>query len=51
MKEYFKRLKQKLTIKKIDKKQPMNAWTFVILLNLIGFFGFFLLKINGISLR
>ena len=51
MKEYFKRLKQKLSIKKIDKIQPMNAWTFVILLNLIGFLGFFLLKINGISLR
>ena len=50
MKNYMKRLKAKLKIKKLDSDQPINAWLFVLVLNLVGFIGYFYLKINNIHL-
>ena len=50
MSNYIKRLKDKIKIKKLDSKQPIGAWIFVILLNLIGFACYFYLKINDFQL-
>ena len=50
MTNYIERLKNKIKIKKFDSKQPIGAWLFVILLNMIGFAGYFYLKINNIQL-
>ena len=50
MANYIERLKNKIKIKKIESKQPLGAWIFVILLNLVGFAGYFYLKINNIQL-
>tara|TARA_B100001121_G_scaffold6451_1_gene5494 strand:+ start:429 stop:590 length:162 start_codon:yes stop_codon:yes gene_type:complete len=49
-KNYFYRLKEKLSIKKIDSEQPKGAWIFVITLNIIGFLGYFILNSYGINL-
>ena len=49
-KNYFYKLKEKLSIKKFDSKQPKGAWIFVITLNIIGFLGYFILNFYGISL-
>ena len=51
MTKYIERLKNKIKIKKIDPKQPLGAWIFVIILNIVGFAGYFYLKINHIQLR
>ena len=50
MTNYIERLKAKLKIKKLDSDQPINAWLFVIILNFVGFAGYFYLKINDINL-
>tara|TARA_B100000945_G_scaffold148670_1_gene119109 strand:- start:217 stop:375 length:159 start_codon:yes stop_codon:yes gene_type:complete len=50
MANYINRLKNKLKIKKLDSEQPIKAWIFVIFLNLVGFAGYFYLKINNIHL-
>ena len=50
MTKYIERLKNKLKIKKIDQNQPVKAWIFVLILNFIGFAGYFYLKINNIQL-
>ena len=50
MVNYVERLKNKLKIKKFDSDQPIKAWIFVLLLNLVGFAGYFYLKINNIQL-
>ena len=50
MANYIERLKEKLRIKKLDSDQPINAWIFVLILNLIGFAGYFYLKVNDINL-
>ena len=50
MTNYIERLKAKLKIKKLDSDQPINAWLFVFVLNLVGFAGYFYLKINNIHL-
>ncbi len=50
MANYIERLKTKLKIKKIDPDQPINAWIFVLVLNIVGFAGYFYLKINNIQL-
>jgi len=49
-KNYFYKLKEKFRIKKIDSEQPRETWIFVIILNIIGFLGFFVLKFYGINL-
>ena len=51
MPKYIERLKNKLKFRKLDSKQPVKAWIFVILLNLIGFSGFIYLKLNNIHLN
>ena len=50
MAKYIERLKNKIKIKKFDSKQPIGAWIFVILLNIVGFAGYFYLKMNHIQL-
>ena len=50
MANYIERLKEKLKIKKFDPDQPTNAWLFVFILNIVGFAGYFYLKINDIHL-
>ena len=50
MDNYIERLKNRIKIKKFDSKQPIGAWIFVLVLNLIGFAGYFYLKINHIQL-
>ena len=50
MAKYIERLKDKIKIKKLDSKQPLGAWLFVLILNMIGFAGYFYLKINHIQI-
>ena len=50
MTNYIKRLKNKISIKKFESNQPIGAWIFVIVLNLVGFAGYYYLKINHIQL-
>ena len=50
MSNYREKLKAKLKIKKLDSDQPIKAWLFVLLLNVVGFAGYFYLKINNIHL-
>ena len=50
MEKFIERLKTKLKIKKIDPDQPIKTWLFVLMLNIIGFAGYFYLKINNIHL-
>ena len=50
MPKYIERLRDKLKIKKFNSKQPLGAWIFVLILNIVGFTGYFYLKINHIQL-
>ena len=50
MAKYIERLKDKIKIKKFDSNQPIGAWIFVLILNIVGFAGYFYLKINNIQL-
>ena len=50
MPNYLERLKNKLKIKKFDSNQPIKAWLFVFLLNIVGFIGYIYLKANNIHL-
>ena len=50
MNNYIDRLKNKIRIKKFDSNQPVGAWIFVLVLNIVGFAGYFYLKINNIQL-
>jgi len=50
MVNYIERLKNKIKIKRFESDQPIGAWIFVLVLNLIGFAGYFYLKINHIQL-
>ena len=50
MSNYIERLKNKIKIKKFDSKQPVGAWIFVFVLNIVGFAGYFYLKVNHIQL-
>ena len=36
MAKYIERLKDKVKIKKIDYNQPIGAWIFVVVLNIVG---------------
>ena len=51
MAKYIERLKDKIKIKKLDSNQPIGAWIFVVILNVVGFAGYSYLKINHIELR
>ncbi len=50
MGNFIERLKNKMKLKKFDSQQPIGTWIFVILLNIVGFAGYFYLKINHIQL-
>ena len=50
MANYIEKLKNKLKIKKFDSDQPIGAWVFVLLLNIVGFAGYFYVKLNNIDL-
>ena len=50
MANFIQRLKSKLKIKKIDSNQPIKAWLFVLILNIVGFAGYFYVKLNNIHL-
>ena len=50
MGNYINRLKNKLKINKLDSNQPIKAWLFVLILNMVGFAGYFYLKLNDIHL-
>jgi len=50
MPNYIERLKDKFKIKKLDSNQPTGAWIFVLLLNIVGFAGYFYFKLNNIQL-
>ena len=50
MGNYVERLKTKLKIKKLDPEQPINAWLFVLILNIVGFAGYIYLKAHDIHL-
>ena len=50
MANYIERLKNKIKLKKLDSDQPIGAWIFVVLLNIVGFAGYFYLKINNSQL-
>jgi len=50
MANYIERLKDKFKIKKFESDQPIGAWVFVVLLNIVGFAGYFYLKINHLEL-
>ena len=50
MAKYIDRLKDKIQIKKFDSNQPIGAWIFVIVLNIVGFTGYIYLKVNHIEL-
>jgi len=50
MANYIERLKDKVKIKKFDSDQPIGAWIFVIILNIVGFAGYIYLKVNHIQL-
>ena len=50
MAKYIERLKNKIKIKKFDSDQPIGAWIFVVILNILGFAGYIYLKINHIQL-
>ena len=46
MAKYIERLNDKIKIKKFDSSQPIGAWIFVVMLNLVGFAGYFYFKVN-----
>ena len=50
MAKYIEKLKDKIKIKKLESNQPIGAWIFVVILNILGFAGYFYLKINHIGL-
>ena len=50
MAKYIERLKDKVKIKKFDSNQPIGAWVFVVVLNIVGFAGYYYLKVNHIQL-
>ena len=50
MTNFIERLKTKLKIKKLDSDQPIKAWLFVLILNIVGFAGYLYLKVNNIHL-
>ena len=45
----FSRFRENIKLKKIESKQPLKLWSFVIILNIIGFGGFLILNIYNIG--
>ena len=50
MAKFIEKLKEKIRIKKFNSDQPIGAWVFVLLLNIVGFAGYFYMKLNNINL-
>ena len=50
MANFIEKLKNKFKVKKFDSDQPIGAWVFVLLLNIVGFAGYFYMKLNNINL-
>ena len=50
MANFIEKLKNKLKIKKFHSDQPIGAWVFVLLLNIVGFAGYFYMKLNNINI-
>ena len=50
MAKYIERLKEKVKIKEFDSNQPIGVWIFILILNIVGFAGYFYLKVNHIEL-
>tara|TARA_Y100000741_G_scaffold350089_1_gene319868 strand:- start:197 stop:355 length:159 start_codon:yes stop_codon:yes gene_type:complete len=50
MANYIERLKAKFKIKQFDSDQPIKAWLFVLILNIVGFAGYFYFQIKDIHL-
>ena len=50
MANFIEKLKNKLKIKEFDSDQPIGAWVFVLLLNIVGFAGYFYMKLNNMHL-
>ena len=48
-KNYLHKLKEKFVLKKIDSKQPIGTWIFVIILNIFAFIGYFVFNLYGIN--
>ena len=49
IKDFVGRFKKKFEIKKLDSNQPVRIWSFVIILNLVGFLGLIILKSTKIG--
>ena len=43
-KDFIGKFKKKVEVKKIDTNQPVRIWSFVIILNLVGFLGLIILN-------
>tara|TARA_Y100000589_G_scaffold17872_1_gene14851 strand:- start:8229 stop:8384 length:156 start_codon:yes stop_codon:yes gene_type:complete len=43
-KNYLKRFKDKISVKELEKNQPLGLWIFVISLNILGLFGYVFYK-------
>ena len=50
MNRYLEKLKNKLKFKKLERDQPIAAWLFILLLNIVGFAGYFYLKLNKLGI-
>jgi len=50
MTKYFDKLKNKFTIQKFSEEQPIRVWLFVLILNIVGFAGYFYLKLHDIKI-
>ena len=50
MSNFIEKLKNKFKVKKFDSDQPIGAWVFVLLLNIVGFAGYFYMKLNNFNL-
>ena len=50
MANFIEKLKNNLKLKKFRSDQPIGAWVFVLLLNIVGFAGYFYMKLNNINL-
>lgn len=49
VKDFIGRFKKKFEIKKLDSNQPVKIWSFVIILNLVGFLGLIIFNSSKIG--
>ncbi len=49
IKDFVGRFKKKFEIKKLDSNQPVRIWSFVIILNLVGFLGLIIFNTSKIG--